>query len=65
VTSRFREQLEEALFPPFVALLVALICGDLLIMSYGQPPATVYRLLLEERGAMRTASGRCCTRRRL
>jgi simple sugar transport system permease protein len=47
VTSRFREQLEEALFPPFVALLVALIFGDLLIMSYGQPPATVYRLLLE------------------
>jgi simple sugar transport system permease protein len=47
VTSRFREQLEEALFPPFVALLVALICGDLLIMSYGQSPGTVYKLLLE------------------
>ncbi|HUQ46826.1 MAG TPA: ABC transporter permease [Gemmatimonadaceae bacterium] len=44
---RRKEQLEEALFPPFVALLVALICGDLLIMSYGQSPATVYRLLLE------------------
>ena len=42
-----RERLEEALFPPIVALLVALICGDLLIMSYGQSPATVYRLLLE------------------
>ena len=47
MTSRFREQLEEALFPPFVALLVALICGDLLIMSYGQSPSIVYRLLLE------------------
>ncbi len=47
MTSRFREQLEEALFPPFVALLVALICGDLLIMSYGQSPSNVYRLLLE------------------
>jgi len=47
VSSRFRENLEEALFPPIVALLVALICGDLLIMSYGQSPATVYRLLLE------------------
>lgn len=47
MSSRFREQLEEALFPPLVALLVALICGDLLIMSYGQSPATVYRLLLE------------------
>jgi simple sugar transport system permease protein len=47
LSSRFRENLEEALFPPLVALLVALICGDLLIMSYGQSPATVYRLLLE------------------
>jgi general nucleoside transport system permease protein len=47
VSSRFRENLEEALFPPIVALLVALICGDLLIMSYGQSPGTVYRLLLE------------------
>lgn len=47
MTSRFRAQLEEALYPPLVALLVALICGDLLIMSYGQSPATVYRLLLE------------------
>ncbi len=42
-----REQFEEAVFPPIVALLVALICGDLLIMSYGQSPATVYRMLLE------------------
>jgi len=47
LSGRFRENLEEALFPPLVALLVALICGDLLIMSYGQSPATVYRLLLE------------------
>ncbi len=47
MTSRFREQVEEALFPPLVALLVALICGDLLILSYGQSPASVYRLLLE------------------
>jgi ABC-type uncharacterized transport system permease subunit len=47
VSEGFREKLEEALFPPLVALLVALICGDLLIMSYGQSPATVYRLLLE------------------
>ena len=47
MSPRFREQLEEALFPPVVALLVALIAGDLLILSYGQSPATVYRLLLE------------------
>ena len=47
MSSRLRENLEEALFPPVVALLVALICGDLLIMSYGQSPGTVYKLLLE------------------
>jgi ABC-type uncharacterized transport system permease subunit len=47
MTPEFREKLEEALFPPIVALLVALICGDLLIMSYGQSPSNVYRLLLE------------------
>lgn len=43
----WREHAEEALIPPLVALLVALIFGDLLILSYGQSPATVYRLLLE------------------
>ena len=43
----WRERAEEALFPPAVALLVALICGDLLILSYGQSPAAVSRLLLE------------------
>ena len=43
----WREHIEEALIPPIVALLVALICGDLLILSYGQSPAAVYRLLLE------------------
>ena len=43
----WRERAEEALYPPIVALLVALICGDLLILSYGQSPAAVYRMLLE------------------
>jgi general nucleoside transport system permease protein len=47
LNARTREQLEEALFPPVVALLVALICGDLLIMSYGQSPSMVYKLLLQ------------------
>ncbi len=47
MNARTREQLEEALFPPVVALLVALICGDLLIMSYGQSPSMVYKLLLQ------------------
>src|SRR5437762_8378114 len=43
----WREAVEEAVIPPVVALLVALICGDFLILSYGQSPAAVYRLLLE------------------
>jgi len=43
----WRERAEEALIPPLVALLVALICGDLLILSYGQSPAEVYRMLLD------------------
>lgn len=47
MSTAIREKVEEALFPPLVALLVALICGDILIMSYGQSPATVYGLLLE------------------
>ncbi len=47
MSSRFREQLEETLFPPLIALFVSLICGDLLIMSYGQSPSTVYGLMLE------------------
>jgi len=46
-TAAWRERAEEALLPPFVALLVALICGDLLILSYGQSPLEVYRMLLE------------------
>ncbi|HVF39355.1 MAG TPA: ABC transporter permease [Gemmatimonadaceae bacterium] len=47
MTSGVRAKLEEAFYPPIVALLIALVCGDLLILSYGQSPATVYRLLLE------------------
>ncbi len=37
----------EALLPPLLALLVALVLGDLLIMSVGQNPGEVYRLLIE------------------
>jgi len=37
----------EALLPPIVALLVAIVVGDLLILTFGQSPAAVYRLLLE------------------
>jgi simple sugar transport system permease protein len=40
-------RLEEALLPPLVALLIALVAGDLLILSFGQSPGTVYRILVE------------------
>src|SRR5215207_8842621 len=39
--------LEESLLPALVALLIALVAGDLLILVYGQSPGAVYRLLLE------------------
>jgi simple sugar transport system permease protein len=42
-----REKIEEALFPPLVAILVAFVCGDILILSFGQSPLTVWRLMLE------------------
>ena len=42
-----RTAFEEAVLPPLVALLVAVIVGDLLIVTFGQSPAEVYRLLLE------------------
>src|SRR5439155_17101987 len=42
-----RLKLEEALLPPIVALLIALLVGDVLILSFGQSPAAVYRQLLE------------------
>jgi simple sugar transport system permease protein len=45
-TSR-RTAFEEAVLPPVVALLVAAVVGDLLILSFGQSPGAVYRLLLE------------------
>ena len=45
--AELRERLEASLLPPAVALLVALVAGDLLILAVGQSPAAVYRLLLE------------------
>jgi ABC-type uncharacterized transport system permease subunit len=45
--SALRATLEDALLPPFVALLVALVVGDLLILVFGQQPGAVYRLLLQ------------------
>ena len=37
---------EEGVLPTLTALLVALVAGDLLILSYGQAPAEVWRLML-------------------
>ena len=45
--SRARTRLEEAFLPPIVAILAAVVVGDLLILSFGQSPGAVYRLLLE------------------
>ena len=39
-------RLTEALLPPLVAILIALVVGDLLILSFGQSPSDVYRVLL-------------------
>ena len=38
--------LEEGVLPTVTALLVALVAGDLLILSYGQAPGEVWRLML-------------------
>ena len=42
-----RAALEEAVLPPLVALALAAVIGDLLILSFGQSPGAVYRLLLD------------------
>ena len=42
-----RANLEEAVLPPLVALLIALVIGDLLILTFGASPGAVWRLLLE------------------
>ena len=40
-------RLAGALLPPLVALAVALVIGDLLILAFGQSPSAVYRMLVE------------------
>ena len=42
-----RARIEEAVLPPLVALLLAAVVGDVLILTFGQSPGAVYRLLLE------------------
>jgi general nucleoside transport system permease protein len=44
---RLRTQFEEALLPAVVALLIAALVGDVLIITYGQSPGAVYRLLIQ------------------
>jgi ABC-type uncharacterized transport system permease subunit len=44
---RHRVALEEAILPPLVALLIAAVVGDALILTFGQSPGAVYTLLLE------------------
>jgi simple sugar transport system permease protein len=39
--------LEEAILPAIVAILIAAIVGDVLILTFGQSPGTVYRLLVD------------------
>ena len=36
-----------ALLPPIVAILIALVVGDILILMFGQQPGAVYKVLLE------------------
>ena len=42
-----RRTVEEAVLPALVALLVAALVGDVLILSFGQNPGNVYRLLID------------------
>ena len=42
-----RTAIEEAVLPPLVALLLAAVVGDVLILTFGQSPGAVYRLLLD------------------
>lgn len=41
------DSVREAILPAVVALLIAALVGDLLILSFGQSPGAVYRLLLD------------------
>jgi general nucleoside transport system permease protein len=46
-SASYRSTIEEALLPPLVALLIALVVGDILILTFGESPGQVYRLLLD------------------
>jgi simple sugar transport system permease protein len=44
---RWRVHIEESILPPLVALVIAAVVGDILIIIFGQSPGDVYRQLLE------------------
>ena len=44
---RFDGGMLGTILPPIVALMIAMVVGDLLILTFGESPSTVYRLLLE------------------
>ena len=44
---RWRSRIEESILPPLVALAIAAVVGDILIIVFGQSPGDVYRQLLE------------------
>ena len=45
--ARFRARVEESILPPLVALAIAAVVGDILILIFGQAPGEVYRQLIE------------------
>jgi general nucleoside transport system permease protein len=47
VSIRVSEAFEEGILPPLVALLLAAVVGDALILSFGQSPGAVYKLLID------------------
>ena len=47
MNTRMRTMFEESVLPPLMALVIAFVVGDLLIIAYGQAPGAVWRLLLE------------------
>ena len=47
MSMRISEAFEESVLPPIVALLLAAVVGDALILTFGQSPGAVYRELIE------------------
>ena len=45
--ARVRAHIEESILPPLVALVIAAVVGDVLIIIFGQSPGDVYRQLVE------------------